>query len=149
MTLGTIWNSLGVLHLTQELYTCIYGMVLVVGGSCGGGGWGCAGDGGWGFVLESMFHEKRIYRFNGCQPDGPLASLVTTNRFFNVYGFLVVITLLLMHSALHCLYSVGNKITTTNEIFRICRAWKKKRLFHAWLDFFHDPQTRYGERFSS
>ena len=26
--------------------------------------------------------------FFGCQPDEPLASLVTTNRIINVYGFL-------------------------------------------------------------
>ena len=43
--------------------------------------------------------------------DGPLDSLVTTNRMINVYGFLVV-TMLLMYSVLHCLYSVGNKIAT-------------------------------------
>ena len=42
--------------------------------------------------------------------DEPLDSLVTTNRMINVYGFLVV-TMLLMYSVLHCLYSVGNKIT--------------------------------------
>ena len=46
-----------------------------------------------------------------------LWSLVTTNRIINVYGFIVVIMLLmysvvvimlLMYSVLHCLYSVGN-----------------------------------------
>ena len=47
----------------------------------------------------------------GCHPDGPLASLVTTNRITNVYGFIVAI-MLLMYSVLHYLYSVGNKITT-------------------------------------
>ena len=45
-----------------------------------------------------------------CQPNEPLASLVTTNRIINVYGFIVVI-MLLMYSVLHCMYSVGNKIT--------------------------------------
>ena len=49
---------------------------------------------------------------SGCQPDEPLASLVTTNRIINVYGFLVVI-MVLVYSVLHYLYSVGNKITTT------------------------------------
>ena len=48
----------------------------------------------------------------GCQPDEPLASLVTTNRIINVYGFLLM--MLLMYAVLHCLHSVGNKITTTN-----------------------------------
>ena len=47
----------------------------------------------------------------GCQPDEPLTSLVTNNRIINVYGFIVVI-ILLMFSALHCLYSLGKKITT-------------------------------------
>ena len=51
-----------------------------------------------------------------CQPDEPLSSLVTTNRIFNVYGFIVVI-MLPMYSILHCLYSVGNKITTTASLF--------------------------------
>ena len=48
----------------------------------------------------------------GCQPNEPPATLVTTNRNINIYGFLVVI-MLLMYSALHCLYSVGDRITTT------------------------------------
>ena len=48
----------------------------------------------------------------GCQPDEPLASLVTTNSIINVNGFLVVI-MLLMYSVLHCLYSVEYKSTTT------------------------------------
>ena len=48
----------------------------------------------------------------GCRTDEPLASLVTTNRIINVYGFLVVI-MLLMYSVYHCLYCDGSKITTT------------------------------------
>ena len=48
-----------------------------------------------------------------CQPDEPLAFLVTTKRIINVYGFLVGI-MLLMYSVLLCLYSVGNEITTTD-----------------------------------
>ena len=48
----------------------------------------------------------------GCQPDEPLASLVTTNKIVNVYGFLVVI-LLPMYAILHCLYFVGSKSITT------------------------------------
>ena len=48
----------------------------------------------------------------GCQSDEPRASLVTTNRIINVYGFLVVIT----YAVLHCLYSIGNKITTATTI---------------------------------
>ena len=49
--------------------------------------------------------------------DGPLASLVTTKRILESsnYGFLVVI-MLLMYSVPHCLYSVGNEITTTKSI---------------------------------
>ena len=56
----------------------------------------------------------------GCQPDEPLASLATTNRITNVYGFLCVI-MLLMYSVLRCLYSVGNKITTTTTATTIAR----------------------------
>ena len=44
----------------------------------------------------------------GCQPDEPLASLVTSEKIINVYGFLVVIML-----RMHCLYFIGNEITTT------------------------------------
>ena len=54
-------------------------------------------------------HVKHIYF--GCQPDEPLASLVITNRIFNVNSFLVFI-MLLMYSVLRCLYFIGNKITT-------------------------------------
>ena len=45
----------------------------------------------------------------GCQTDESPASLVTTDRIIYVYGFLVVM-MLLVYSVLHCLYSVGNKI---------------------------------------
>ena len=48
----------------------------------------------------------------GCQPVDPPASLVIINRIIYVYGFLVVM-MLLLYSILHCLYSVGIKITTT------------------------------------
>ena len=48
------------------------------------------------------------YHF-GCQHDEPLASLVTTNRVINVYGFLVDI-LLPLYAVLLCLYYVGNKL---------------------------------------
>ena len=47
----------------------------------------------------------------GCQPGELLASLVTTFRITNVHGSLVV-TMLLIYSVLHYLYSIGNKITT-------------------------------------
>ena len=50
----------------------------------------------------------------GCQHDEPLASLVTTTRTTSVCGF-VVVTMLLMYSVLHCLYSVGNSINTTTR----------------------------------
>ena len=72
--------------------------------------------------LGSWYHYWRISYFwlrcwdcspsIGCQSDEPLVSLVTTNRIINVYGFIIVI-MLLMYSVLHCLYSVGNKITAT------------------------------------
>ena len=52
----------------------------------------------------------------GCQPDEPLASLVTTNRIINVYRFLAVI-MLLVYAVLHCLYSVRNKITTSTTLY--------------------------------
>ena len=48
----------------------------------------------------------------GCQPDEPQASLATTNRCNHVYVVLFFI-LLFMYAVIHCLYSVGNKITTT------------------------------------
>ena len=47
-----------------------------------------------------------------CQPDESLASLLTSNRIINIYGFLIVI-MLFMYCVLHRLYYVGNKITTT------------------------------------
>ena len=62
-----------------------------------------------------------------CQPDEPLAFLVTTNRIINVYGFIVVI-MLLIYSALRCLYYVGNKITTTTGAGRLVQvlfSWNK------------------------
>ena len=57
---------------------------------------------------------KHRISVDGCQPDEPLSSLVTTNRIINVYVFIVVMVLL-MYSVLRCLYSVGNKITTTTR----------------------------------
>ena len=57
-------------------------------------------------------HLKHRITIFGCQPDEPLASLVTTNRITNDYGFIVCI-LLFMYSVLHCLYSVGNNFATT------------------------------------
>ena len=50
----------------------------------------------------------------GCQPDEHLASLMTTNRIISVYCFLGVI-LFLMYVDLHCLYSIGNIISTTTN----------------------------------
>ena len=38
----------------------------------------------------------------GCQSDEPWASLVTTNKIINIYGFIVV-KMLLMYSVLHCI----------------------------------------------
>ena len=49
-----------------------------------------------------------------CQPDEPQASLATTNRCNHVYVVLFFI-LLFMSAVIHCLYSVGNKITTTTN----------------------------------
>ena len=49
---------------------------------------------------------------DGCQPDEPKASLATTNRCNDVYVVLFFI-LLFMYAVIHCVYSVGNKITTT------------------------------------
>ena len=53
-----------------------------------------------------------IFQHLSCQPDESLTSLVTTNKIINVYDFLVVI-MLLMYSAPHCLHSVGKNTTTT------------------------------------
>ena len=69
----------------------------------------------------SLTHKIKFYF--GCQPDEPLASLVTTNRIINVYVFLVVI-MLLMYSVLHCLYSVGNKTTTTITTTTTTTTWQ-------------------------
>ena len=52
-----------------------------------------------------------LYRYV-CQPDEPQASLATTNRCNDVYVVLFFI-LLFMYAVIQCLYSVGNKITTT------------------------------------
>ena len=51
--------------------------------------------------------------FYGCQPDQSQASLATTNWCNHVYVVLFFI-LLFMYAILHCLYPVGNKITTTS-----------------------------------
>ena len=51
----------------------------------------------------------------GCQPDEPLTFLATTNRIINVYGFLVVV-MLLMYDVFYCLYSIGNKINTNTTV---------------------------------
>ena len=61
----------------------------------------------------------------GCQPDEPQASLATTNRCNHVYVVLFFI-LLFMYAVIHCLYSVGNKITTTTKFHSV--SWKKKKL---------------------
>ena len=58
----------------------------------------------------------------GCQPDEPQASLATTNRCNHVYVVLFFL-LLFMYVVIHCLYSVGNKITTTITTHRICGMW--------------------------
>ena len=59
-------------------------------------------------LIYTTLYVKSCCLILACQPDEPLVSLVTTNRIINVYGFLVVI-MLLMYSVLHCLHSVGNK----------------------------------------
>ena len=58
-------------------------------------------------VLILITHSK-IKFSSCCQPDEPLASLVTTNRIINVYGFLVV--MLLMYSVLIVCILLGKKI---------------------------------------
>ena len=70
-----------------------------------------------GYILScSLSHAiKLVSTAFGCQPSEPQASLVTTNRIINVYDFLSVV-LLFMYAVLHCLYSVGNKITTTGPV---------------------------------
>ena len=66
------------------------------------------------FMMEIPILVRRCLswftsRMIGCQPDEPLVSLMATTRIINVYGFLVVI-MLLMFSVIHFLYSVGKKI---------------------------------------
>ena len=53
---------------------------------------------------------------HGCQPDEPQASLATNNRCNLIY-VVVVLVLLFMYALLHCLYSVGVKITTTTVFY--------------------------------
>ena len=65
----------------------------------------------------SSYWRKSKWRFR---------ELVTTNQIINVYGFLVV--MLLMYFVLHCLYSVGNKITTTSH--RVLPKLLSSRLLH-------------------
>ena len=60
----------------------------------------------------AMHWTEPLILFIGCQSDDPLASLVTTNRIINVYGFLVVV-MLPIYSVLIVLYFVGVKITAT------------------------------------
>ena len=48
----------------------------------------------------------------GCQPNEPQASLTTTNICNHVYVVLFLYCYF-MYAVIHCLYSVGNKITTT------------------------------------
>ena len=57
-------------------------------------------------------YKQTLY---GCQPYQPQASLATTNRYNHVYVVLFFI-LLFMYAVIHCLYSIGNKITTTTTI---------------------------------
>ena len=83
---------------------------------------------------------KHRISVDGCQPDEPLSSLVTTNRIINVYVFIVVIVtdlhtwmevcviVLLMYSVLRCLYSVGNNITTTTRSW-VVLTWPSDRVF--------------------
>ena len=73
----------------------------------------------------------------GCQPDEPLVSLVTTNRIINVYGFLVVI-MLLMYSVYHCLYCVGNRITTTITTWILMSVIRERSLNLIDLSHFMD-----------
>ena len=51
----------------------------------------------------------------GCQPDEPQASLTNTNRCNHVYVVLFII-LLFMYAVIHCLYFVGNKLTTSTTL---------------------------------
>ena len=67
-------------------------------------------------MIDSDFLGLQLFTQIGCQPDEPLDSLATTNRIINVYGFLVVV-MLLMYFVFQCLYSVENKITTTIIIY--------------------------------
>ena len=68
-------------------------------------------EGNW-WSQTTGYEYAAFIDYIGRQPDEPLASLVTTNRIINVYGFLVVV-MLLSYYIHHCLYCVGNKITTT------------------------------------
>ena len=61
-------------------------------------------------------YKQQLY---GCQPDELQASLATTNRCNHVYVVLFFI-LLFMYAVTHCLYSVGNKITTNTTISAEC-----------------------------
>ena len=64
---------------------------------------------------SSRGHYLRIRFAFSCLTDEPLAPLVTTNRIMNVYGFQVVI-MLLMYAVHLCLYSLGNKINNITTL---------------------------------
>ena len=63
------------------------------------------------FCSPTPTYKQPLY---GCHPDEPQASLATTNRCNHVYVILFFI-LLFMYAVIHCLYSVGNQITTTTN----------------------------------
>ena len=60
---------------------------------------------------EVLLPDSNNHSF-GCQPDEPQASLATNNSSVNVY-YVLVFVLLFMYAVPHCLYSVGNKVTTS------------------------------------
>ena len=88
-------------------------------------------------IFDSKLHQSEFYIYEyyvvylhvrSCSPYSHLqtitiwlparwaqASLATTNRCNHVYVVLFFI-LLFMYAVIHCLYSVGNKITTTTTI---------------------------------
>ena len=79
------------------------------------------------YVYENYVVYLHVYHVRSCSPYSHLqtitiwlparwaqASLATTNRCNHVYVVLFFI-LLFMYAVIHCLYSVGNKITTKSN----------------------------------
>ena len=100
---------LGLCLTVYILYVCIYACV---------------------FVLYSNFISQQIYNAHvGCQQDEPSASLVATNRIYNVYKFTDVVYLF-MYDDVHC-FLLGIKlllhVSIKHDTCNITRWWLSRK----------------------